>query len=159
MEEVQPLSLFSLSIEPVTKAQLSEAARWARFLAIVGMIAVGLMVVGGVVYSIWLTSLMQSVQGTYGTEFPSRNYTNGLAIGSALMFAIAAIIIFFPFLYMLRFSNRMRTALNGNDQESLNASFQNLKIYFRYLGIITIIGLGLWVIWFVFVGIAVFAFS
>jgi hypothetical protein len=35
----------------------------------------------------------------------------------------------------------MRAALNGNDQQALNTSFQNLKACFRYIGIITIIAL------------------
>lgn len=153
MEEIQPSSLFSLSIDPVTKVHLSETARWARFLAIVGLVSVVLLVVGGVFYSIWITSLMQSMQDTYGSSFPSRNYSNGMVIGSAAMFIIAAVVAFFPMLYLLRFANQMRTALNGNDQQNLNTSFQNLKIYFRYLGIITIIALGLWILWFVLIGI------
>ena len=33
----------------------------------------------------------------------------------------------------------MKTALNSNDQEYLNQSFQNLKSLFKYVGIITII--------------------
>jgi hypothetical protein len=33
----------------------------------------------------------------------------------------------------------MSSALNTNDQAMLNASFQNLKVCFRYLGIITIV--------------------
>src|SRR4029079_4093291 len=145
MEEVQRSSLFSLSIDPVTKAHLSETARWARFLAIVGLIGIVLMVVGGLAYSIWITSMLQTMQGRYGGF--SSNYSTGVAIGSAIIFVIAAAIAFFPMLYMLRFAGQMRTALNSNDQESLNSSFQNLKIYFRYVGIITIIGLALWVIW------------
>ena len=32
-------------------------------------------------------------------------------------------------------------ALQGNNQELLNRSFQNLKILYRYWGILTIIGL------------------
>jgi len=146
MEEMQNSSLFSLSIDPVTKAHLSETARWARFLAIVGLISVVLLVVGGLAYSIWVSAMLQSMQDRY-QSFPSRSYSNGLAAGSAILFVIASAVAFFPMLYMLRFANQMRTALNGNDQESLNSSFQNLKIYFRYVGIITIIGLGLWVIW------------
>ena len=70
------------------------------------------------------------------------------------MFIVAAVIWFFPLLYMLRFANQMKTALYGNDQENLNVSFQNLKRYFRYVGIITIIGIGLWIVWVLVVGLA-----
>ncbi len=151
MEELQPSTLFSLSIDPVTKTHLSETARWARFLAIVGLISVVLLVIGGVIYSIWITSLMQEAQSNYGFN---AGYTTSYTIGIAIFFVVMAAVAFFPMLYMLRFANQMRTALNGNDQQSLNTSFQNLKIYFRYVGIITIIGLGLWVLWFLVVGMA-----
>jgi hypothetical protein len=33
----------------------------------------------------------------------------------------------------------MKAALNINDQLTLNTSFQNLKIMFRYVGILTIV--------------------
>lgn len=150
MEENQS-QLFSLTIDPVTKTHLSETARWARFLAIVGLISVVLLVIGGVIYSIWITALMQEAQNTYGFN---SGYSTGYTIGIAIFFVIMAAVAFFPMLYMLRFANQMRGALNGNDQQSLNTSFQNLKIYFRYVGIITIIGLGLWVLWFLVVGMA-----
>jgi ABC-type nickel/cobalt efflux system permease component RcnA len=51
----------------------------------------------------------------------------------------------------------MKTALYGNDQENLNSSFQNLKRYFRYVGIITIIGIGIWIIWLLVFGFAILA--
>jgi hypothetical protein len=156
MEEIQPQPLFSLSIDPVTKTHLSETARWARFLAIVGMISVGLMVVFGLIYSIWLSSMVSSVQGRYGVQTPGA-YAGGVAIGSAVMFVVMAVVTFFPMLYMLRFANQMKTALYGNDQENLNSSFQNLKRYFRYVGIITIIGIGIWIIWLLVFGFAILA--
>lgn len=153
MEDVQPQSLFSLSIDQVTKTHLSETARWAKFLAIVGMVALGLMIAFGLVYSIWISSMMDNIQSQYG-GIQSRSYTSGVAAASAFMFIVVAVIWFFPLLYMLRFANQMKTALYGNDQENLNTSFQNLKRYFRYVGIITIIGIGLWIIWVLVIGLA-----
>lgn len=40
----------------------------------------------------------------------------------------------------------MRNALGTGDQLSLNTSFQNLKIMFRYVGILTIIVVALYII-------------
>ena len=152
MDEIQPSSLFSLSIDPVTKTHLSETARWARFLAIVGLIGVVLLVIGGVVYAIWMTSVMRSAEDKDGV---TTGYTTGFTAASAIFLIVMAAVAFFPMLFMLRFANQMRAAINGNDQENLNNSFQNLKISFRYLGIITILGLGLWVLWLVLIGITI----
>jgi len=50
----------------------------------------------------------------------------------------------------------MSRALNANDQLALNSSFQNLKLYFRYLGIITILFLVvIGVIWILRLGTSV----
>ena len=154
MEEVQPSSLFSLSIDPSTKAHLSETARWARFLSIVGMIGLALMVVFGLFYSIWISNVIDGLQTQMGFQ-ARRNYNSGVAAGSALMFIIIAAIGFFPMLFMFRFASEMKIALNANDQEKLNSSFQNLKRYFRYFGVITIIGIGIWTIWLIVIGAAV----
>ena len=156
MEETQTPLLFTLSIDPITKTQLSETARWAKFLAIVGMVGLGLVVVFGLVYSIWISTMMGTMQDRYGVQSPGA-YAGGLAVGSALIFIVMAVVAFFPMLYMLRFANQMKVALYGNDQESLNTSFQNLKRYFRYVGIITIIGIGFWIIWLLVFGFAILA--
>ena len=44
----------------------------------------------------------------------------------------------------------MRTALHENNQDALNRSFQNLKILYRYWGILTVIGLALFAIFVLF---------
>ena len=156
IEETQNTSLFSLTIDPVTKSHLSETARWARFLAIVGMVSLVLIIVFGLAYSIWISTMVDSMQNQVGLQ-TTRPYASGLAIGSAVLFIIAAAVAFFPLLYMFRFANQMKTALYGNDQEGLNASFQNLKKYFRYVGIITIISLGMWIVWLLVAGVALFS--
>ncbi|MGZ3846397.1 MAG: DUF5362 family protein [Flavisolibacter sp.] len=154
MEEVQPSTLFSLSIDPETKAHLFETARWARFLAIVGMIGLALMVVFGVFYSIWLSTAIGALYGQPGME-SAPAFSTGAAVGSGALFISVAIVGFFPLLFIFRFATLMKIALTGNDQESLNTSFQNLKRYFRYLGIITIIGIGLWLIWLLVIGASI----
>jgi ABC-type multidrug transport system fused ATPase/permease subunit len=153
MENTEASALFSLSIDPVTKANLLETARWARFLAIIGMICLALLVVFGLFYSIWIGSAIDRLQTQMSFQ-TQPGYNRGLAAGSALMFVVMAVIGFFPLLYMLRFASQMKIALYGNDQENLNSSFGNLKRYFRYFGVITLIGMGIWIIWLLVMGTA-----
>lgn len=126
-------SLFSLSIDPVTKANLYETAKWARFLALVGFVFLVIMIISGVLVSITLSRFEGTIDssGMMGVAGPS----------VAMLYIIFAAIAFFPLMYTLRFANQMRGALNGNDQALLNAAFQNLKVCLRYLGIVTIITL------------------
>ena len=64
----------------------------------------------------------------------------------AVLYIIIALIYFFPCLFLFRFATKTKAALAANDQEVLNASFQNLKASFRYVGIITIVLLAFWVL-------------
>jgi MFS family permease len=138
-QPVSTSSLFNLSIDPVTKAHLSETAKWARFLAIVGFVFLGLMLVFG----IFLSSFMATMFGSYDT-YGGSGFMSAFGVGMAIMYIIIAALWFFPLLFLLRFANRMRTALNGNDQQALNISLQNLKVFFRFIGIMTIIILALY---------------
>jgi hypothetical protein len=133
-------SLFSLSIDPVAKIQLTEASKWARFLAIAGMVFLGLIVVAGLVVAATASNDI--------TEFDTPGYSPFSAFGPmvAVVYIIVALIGFFPLLYLLRFANKTKAALTSNEQEVLNTSFQNLKAYFRYIGILVIIWMALFVI-------------
>lgn len=136
METANNSSLFSLTIDPATKSHLTETARWARFLSIFGMImlALGLVValMGATVFTRFF-GFPTGVEDEAATAMGSQRI--GMMIGVVILFAIA----FFPLLFLLRFSNAMKRAIAANDQNRLNESFQNLKVYFRYLGILTII--------------------
>lgn len=133
MEENE--SLFSLSIDPATKVHLSETARWARFLSIAGMVFIIFLVALGIYSSLTISRYEDMFNGYPG----QRGFMDSVGVGVAVMYVIMAMVAFFPLLFMLRFANQMRAALSSNNQALLNSSFQNLKIYFRYLGIVTII--------------------
>lgn len=146
MEQTQDSSLFGLSLDPNGKAHLAEAARWAKFIAIVGFIMCGLVVLFGIFFSSIFANLSSSARYT-----PYDTYSQGagsFATMMAIIYIVIAVIWFFPFLFMFRFAGKMKLALAANDQEALNTSFQNLKIMFRYVGIITIIVLSIYVIFF-----------
>ena len=129
-------SLFFLSIDPSSKQHLTEAAKWARFLAIVGFVCLGLLILSGLFASLMFSRFQDT------SRFSSRAFGGGyMGAASAIMYIIMAVIYFFPLLYLLRFANAMRAALTADDQERLMLSFQNLKACFRYVGIITIITL------------------
>lgn len=136
MEQMATSSLFSLSIDPVTKTHLSETARWARFLAIFGMIV---LVLGLIVALMGATVFTQFFGFPTGVEDETNAALGARRIGIVIGMIISSAVIFFPLLFLLRFANAMRRAIAANDQAKLNESFQNLKVYFRYLGILVII--------------------
>lgn len=128
-------SIFLLNIDPVAKAHLSETAKWARFLAIVGFVALLFVLLTGVYSAFVLSRFEESYRASLGVSSMA-----GVAGASAVfVYLVATVIAFFPLFFTMRFANLMQRALNSNDQTLLSASFRNLKICFRYLSIITVV--------------------
>ena len=146
MEHNPTSSHFNLTIEPLTKSHLLETAKWARLLSIVGMVALVLMVLFGLFFSTMFGTLGSNP--FEGAE-PSTNLSSAMGIFLAIFYLIIGIIWFFPLMYLLRFSSTIKTAVNSNDQNALNLSFQNLKSCFRFVGIVTIIVLAIYALTFV----------
>jgi len=142
MEQDQNTSLFGLGIDNISKSHLSEAARWAKFLAICGFIMLGLMVVYGIIVSIVFANMLGTMD-QYDRTYRSNDIKSAFGIGMAVFYIICAVIAFFPYYFLLRFANKMKVALYSNDQAILNDSFMNLKILYRYMAILTIISLAL----------------
>jgi uncharacterized membrane protein YjgN (DUF898 family) len=138
MDQNQNTSLFGLNIDQIAKTYLYETARWARFLAICGFIIVGLMVI----FSIFMLMNFSNIESQM-EEMPGAGsgLMSGMGTIAFIFYIIIAIICFFPFLFLIRFANKMKAALVSSDQTELNESFRNLKVYYQYIGILTIIGL------------------
>jgi len=142
-EQNQESSLFGFGIDQSSRAHLAEAAKWAKFLAIVGFVMCGLIIV----LSFFIGTLFSTSMSRYGD---SAAFGSGFGIIMTIVYLSFGVLYFFPCLFLFRFANNMIVALNSNEQITLNRSFQNLKIMFRYVGILTIIVLALYIIVFVF---------
>ena len=123
----QNSSLFSLSLEPITKSHLLEAAKWARILAIAGFVSLAIITANGL-----STNAVFWNNGDLKTDA-------AFTVGSVLGMLIVMLIPLFALIFLLRFSNALRKALEADDQNFLNVSFQQLKIYFRYFASVTLI--------------------
>lgn len=137
-------SLFSLSFDSIAKSHLIDTARWARFIAISGMIIIGLFIIAafvGIGFSNTTTTYSPP-----GTVDMSDEISGALRMGMIIVSIVMGIITFFPLLFLLRFSNHMKTAIHANDQEAMNEAFLNMKRYFRFLGILFILGLVFYVL-------------
>jgi hypothetical protein len=130
--------LFALTIEPITKLHLADAAKWARFISVVGYIFLGLSVAGMLFSGASYLTLL-SGGNRYGSD--STGILSAAGIAGMVGYLFVVVLIFFAYLYLHRFGTRMRLALKGEDQQMFNLSCQSLKVLFRYVGILIIIGL------------------
>jgi amino acid transporter len=130
----QSSTLFSLSIEPRTKSHLENIAKWAKFLSLAGMVLLAFAVVGS-----FMSISIISKTRPYIESQQEQEVLQSVRIGTIIGALIIILISFFPLLFLLRFSAQLKRALAGDNQEALNLAFQNLKRYFRYLGIMLIV--------------------
>jgi uncharacterized membrane protein len=132
MEQYPETSLFELQIDPPVQSHLGETARWAKFLGMMGFIGIMLFTLICVVTGIYTINGGRAEKGD----------TNSTLLGLGI-FAVTAVLMFFPSLYLNSFASGMQKALRTNDQEQLISSFRNLKACFRFIGILAILYLGL----------------
>ena len=124
-----------LVISTKSKNFLKYAAKWASFLAIVGFITLGLLVLIG-----FLMLLIGSqVSGVLGGA--------PIALFSAIYFGMAAL-YFFPIYYLFLFGQKIKKAIKSTNQNELDAGFENLKSCFKFLGIFTLVILSLYILMF-----------
>ena len=144
MEQNENVSLFGLSIDQVSKAHLGEAARWAKFLAIVGFVICGLIVLGGVFFGSLISSLSSGYSSSPYGDGGMAAMGSGFGMVATVMYILFALLYFFPCLFLFRFAVKAKQAIATNEQHVMNASFQNLKAMFRFMGILMIIVLVIW---------------
>lgn len=120
----------NLQIDPVTADHLKETAKWAKFISIAGFIFSGMIII----FAIYYYNLMTKY------SFGYRRYNNTLLL-SVLIYVVVAIVWIVTSVYQMRFATKLLLALETNDQNEIQQSFFNLKIYYRISGIVTIIGL------------------
>ena len=150
MEQTNPsTNLFDLQIDQQSSGYLSQAARWAKFLSIVGFVSCGLILLWG----FFAGSIMSTFTNRLSTETGSRlGPVAGIGAVFFLIIAlICAVLYFFPCLYLFRFATKMQLALKNNDQNFLTNSFGNLKSFYKFIGILTIIGLSFFLLEILFI--------
>lgn len=129
-------NLFDLQLDAIAKNHLKETAKWARFLAIVGLIGLSILVIASVIAAVTINN---KTNNYYDDPVSGTAEVAGTIIGMLMIVAL----YFFPCYFLLRFSAKMNSALASDDAATLNESLRNLKVTFRYMGILTIIFLAL----------------
>lgn len=113
---------------------LLQTSKWGKFLAIVGFIGIGFLVI--IALSIIL-----------GASFLSRFPMQGFPIGMlGFVYLLIALLYFFPINYLLQFSNQIRRGIDSSDSTTMTSAFRNLKSLFKFMGVLTIVVLSIYVV-------------
>lgn len=131
-----------LQISPSSQNFLHEAAKWGKFLSIIGFIFCGILIIA----AFFIPAIYLRLAAFNGL---SSEMAGMLTTVITVVYLVLAVILFFPCYYLNKFSVKMRLALNAVSQENFEDSLKNLKSLFKFYGIFTIIILSIYVLIFI----------
>jgi len=136
-----------LYISDQSKNHLRETAKWAKFIAIIGFIGLGFMILMGLFMGVFMNFMASASEdvGAWGTGFSA--LLSAFYIGMAILY-------FYPVLKLYQFADRTKKALNVNSSEGMSQAFECQKSMFKFMGIMTIAIMGLYVL-FIFIALSV----
>ena len=117
-----------IEIGPDTLRNLKATRRWTMFLSVSGFIFLGLILMLGIITGTFLTAFSHS------DKIPG--VPDVLLIGS---FIGLALIVFFPILFLFRFSKHTSNAVAALDGKELYKAVKYLKLFFLFIGIFLIL--------------------
>lgn len=131
----------NLVIDWRSKEFLKETAKWTKFLAILGFVGIGFMVLGSLVMLFAPSSLMSNGDFPFGGK-----------IFMMLLYLAFAVLYYFPISYLYQFSENTKKAIENNDNNAIRDAFEFLKSHYKFIGILTIILLSFYAI-IIFIGL------
>jgi len=118
----------NLVITDDIRSFLIETAKWAKLIAIVGFIMLGLSLFMPFIFMASIMPLMMSGEAAVAM---------GTGAGAAFFSVLLIIVLFiFPLLYLYKFGKNTQVALQTDDQNAISTAFQNLKSHYKFIGIL-----------------------
>ena len=121
-----------MQLSEQAKKYLLEASKWATFIAIVGFIAIALLIV------------MSFSIGTIMANLPE-GYLGGISpTFFSFFYLIMAGIYFIPVFFLFQFGQKTKQALVNDDSSLLTFGLKKLNSHYKFLGILLIIGIAMY---------------
>ncbi len=133
MENFVPEFKIGLTQEAVT--HLGQIRKWTMFFSVLGFIGLGIMIIMGIAMT-FVMSMLDSEEAL--------GPVSGIIL--AIVFIIIAVIYFFPYLYLYRFSVHTKSSLAHADSNDLAYALKNLNSHFTFFGVLTLIVLGIYAV-------------
>lgn len=121
-----PRVVGSEDIPPGVTKILRDTQPWARFLGILGLIGVACMIAGGLAVGAAGLSARQPEMALIPFVYP-----------------ITGILYFFPSMYLVRYARRIRYFVAQGHAHQLEAALEAQRSFWKSMGILTLVGLGL----------------
>ena len=125
---------------------LNTTAKWAKFLAILGFIGIGIMALLGLFMGV-IFSFVNSLPSMSNFPFPMRFL--------GFFYFIFAAVYLMPVIYLNNFSNNISKAVAFRETALLTEALLSLKKHLKYIGIMTIVMIATYIV--VIIGVMIFA--
>ncbi len=127
-----------LVLTKADKNNLIQTAKWGKFLSIVGFVMTGLILIGGLTFI---------VGGVAGEDL---GIYAGMGGVMGFFYILIALVYIFPSYYLNRFSMQIKNGIQSNNETQCTEAYGNLKKLFVFMGILTIVGVGLYALAIIF---------
>jgi hypothetical protein len=127
------------SLTPLAQQYLDQTRPWVRFMSVMIFASAGLMALVGLV--MLLAALLGGVPAT-GDEGPTaRAFAAGVAAGQAFAFVLLAFVYVAPGLYLARYAGAITRLKANATAGGLEDALKHQKSFWRFVGILSVIGL------------------
>lgn len=140
MENEKQTENFENQLTTAAVGFLQESAKWSKFMAIIGFIGIGLMVLVSLFMAIGFSAMGASTM----PELPFS------MSAFSIIYVVFAAIYFFPVYYLYQYATKTSAALHSKNRQLLTDGLENLKSHHKFLGIFTLIIVSLYGFIFVF---------
>jgi uncharacterized integral membrane protein len=130
----------TLKLSKESLSYLKETAKWGKFLAIVGFVMSGLLIVFGF--------FAGSIFAKLG-EIPGATPSPINPVFFSVFYMLFAAIYVLPCYFLYKYSTDLKSALNNTNSDKLTEAFKNQKSLYKFIGILTAVILGLYLLIFV----------
>ena len=134
IENQNDTSIFDLVIDQDGSNYLTETAKWAKLLSILGLILSVLMVLGGIAVA-FLGTTLNNISGL-----------RGLGPFLGIIYLLLGLLYLYPSWALLQFATTISSGLKKSDQVLVNEGLKNLKSCFRFWGILSLIIIGIYAV-------------
>ena len=125
----------NLELNTIALGALKESAKWSMFLAILGFIGIGFMIIAAI--------FMGSVMSFLPDDGTPMSAMKGFV---SIIYIIFAALYFPPTYYLFKYASDMKNALINSNSDTITDAFVSLKSHHKYLGISIIVVMSLYFI-------------
>lgn len=129
MEENQ--SILELQVDQTASKNLSDAARWAKFFSVAGLVCLGLMLT-------FLVAMRSQLANALSQVVPGFSNLNDVRVLLTMIIIVVAILCLLLY-FLFRGSTLIKRGIETKSQEVFNSGLASLKAYFTMYGILAII--------------------